>query len=227
MTAGCGMTSIQKFLGHKCLNSIMAYARVHGQTVTADYYATMDRSEQRLGVGPWSQTGPAGESLTGDEREQLLDLKVQLAEPSLSVETLFELVERMCWVLNHGTFLEEKWAMYRDTVRRVRGPPRLTMTGAGQVYCGSDLVYHQDAISLSDRPHSLRYYLSNQKEVATNNFLPWLCFPSVPEYPTLFILPGMTRYEHDQKNHSGWQQRKADCPEIGCVNRSCVTTCQD
>jgi len=68
----------------------------------------MDRIEQRLGVGPPPQTGPAGESLTGDEREQLLGLVVQLAEPSLSVETRFELVERMCWELNHGTFLEEK-----------------------------------------------------------------------------------------------------------------------
>jgi integrase len=48
LNAGCPVTSIQKFLGHKRLNSTMIYARVHDQTVAADYYAAMTRIEKRL-----------------------------------------------------------------------------------------------------------------------------------------------------------------------------------
>ncbi len=101
LNAGCRVTSIQKFLGHKRLNSTMIYARVHDRTVADDYYAAMDRIEQRIDIGPPPQIGLAGESLTGDEREQLLALAVQLAEPNLSVETRLELVDRMCLLLKH------------------------------------------------------------------------------------------------------------------------------
>jgi integrase/recombinase XerD len=52
LNAGCRVTSIQKFLGHKRLNSTMIYARVHDRTVADDYYAAMDRIEQRLDVSP-------------------------------------------------------------------------------------------------------------------------------------------------------------------------------
>ena len=79
----------------------MVYARVHDRTVADDYYAAMDRIEQRLDVGPLAQTAPAGESLTGNGREQLLGIAVQLAEPNLSLETRFELVDRMCLLLNY------------------------------------------------------------------------------------------------------------------------------
>jgi integrase/recombinase XerC len=101
VNAGCPVASIQKFLGHKRLNSTMIYARVHDRTVADDYYAAMDRIEQRLDVGPPPQTAPAGVSLTGNEREQLLGLAVQLAEPNLPVGTRFELVDRMCLLLKH------------------------------------------------------------------------------------------------------------------------------
>ena len=101
LNAGCRVTSIQKFLGHKRLNSTMIYARVHDQTVADDYYSAMERVEQRLDVDPPPQPGPAGESLTGDQREQLLGLAVPLAEPNLPVETRFELVDRMCLLLKH------------------------------------------------------------------------------------------------------------------------------
>jgi integrase/recombinase XerC len=101
VNAGCPVASIQKFLGHKRLNSTMIYARVHDRTVADDYYAAMDRIEQRLYVGPPPQTAPAGVSLTGNEREQLLGLAVQLAEPNLPVGTRFELVDRMCLLLKH------------------------------------------------------------------------------------------------------------------------------
>ena len=102
LNAGCRVTSIQKFLGHKRLNSTMIYARVHDRTVADDYYAAMDRIEQRLDVGLPPQTGPAGESLAGDEREQLLNLVAQLAERDLSARTRLELVEQMRSILNYG-----------------------------------------------------------------------------------------------------------------------------
>jgi hypothetical protein len=48
LNAGCPVTSIQKFLGHKKLNTTMMYARAHDQTVEADYFTAMHRVEQRL-----------------------------------------------------------------------------------------------------------------------------------------------------------------------------------
>ncbi len=39
LNAGCRVTSIQRFLGHKELSSTMIYARAHDQTVAEDYFA--------------------------------------------------------------------------------------------------------------------------------------------------------------------------------------------
>jgi site-specific recombinase XerD len=52
LNAGCRVTSIQKFLGHKKLNTTMIYAKAHDQTVADDYYAAMGRIEQRLEIVP-------------------------------------------------------------------------------------------------------------------------------------------------------------------------------
>jgi integrase len=46
LNAGCPVTSIQKFLGHKKLNTTMVYAHAHDQTVEQDYFAAMGRIEQ-------------------------------------------------------------------------------------------------------------------------------------------------------------------------------------
>ncbi|HEY9825276.1 MAG TPA: tyrosine-type recombinase/integrase, partial [Stenomitos sp.] len=51
LNAGCRVTSIQRFLGHKELSSTMVYARAHDQTVAEDYFAAMERVEQRLEIG--------------------------------------------------------------------------------------------------------------------------------------------------------------------------------
>ena len=73
----------------------------------------MDRIEQRLLVpargdaGSVAGGGPAGTSLTGSEREQLLDLAAQLAEPDLSRETRLNLAERMRQTLNHNVTMEK------------------------------------------------------------------------------------------------------------------------
>ncbi len=50
LNAGCRITSIQKFLGHKRLNTTLTYARVHDQTVAEDYYRAMSTVENRLDI---------------------------------------------------------------------------------------------------------------------------------------------------------------------------------
>ena len=55
LNAGCRVTSIQRFLGHKDLSSTMVYARAHDQTVAEDYFAAMQRVEQRLEIVPAKQ----------------------------------------------------------------------------------------------------------------------------------------------------------------------------
>jgi integrase/recombinase XerD len=101
LNAGCPVTSIQKFLGHKKLNSTMIYARAYDATVEADYFAAMSRVEQRLALfeEPEEEIGaPVGES----ERLELLKLADQLAEPKLSDELRLDLVLLMRALLKKG-----------------------------------------------------------------------------------------------------------------------------
>jgi integrase/recombinase XerC len=126
LNAGCRVTSIQKFLGHKRLNSTMIYARVHDQTVAEDYYAAMDRVEQRLQITPpatEADDSRDGEALDDREREQLLDLTDQLADPDLNPEDRIELVERMRQVLNHDGLPEKEEPIEQENGRRPRAPP--------------------------------------------------------------------------------------------------------
>jgi integrase len=48
LNAGCRITSIQKFLGHKKLNTTMIYARALDHTVAEDYFKAMEQVELRL-----------------------------------------------------------------------------------------------------------------------------------------------------------------------------------
>jgi site-specific recombinase XerD len=97
LNAGCPVTSIQKFLGHKKLNTTMIYARAHDKTVEEDYFAAMNRIEQRLDVsGDESIRNP----IAGAERERLLALAERLAEPELSIEQRLEIVVQMRGLLN-------------------------------------------------------------------------------------------------------------------------------
>jgi site-specific recombinase XerD len=100
LNAGCPVTSIQKFLGHKKLNTTMVYARAYDQTVEADYYAAMSRVEQRLALveEPEEISTPVGE----DERSELLKLADRLAEPELSDELRLDLVLLMRALLQKG-----------------------------------------------------------------------------------------------------------------------------
>jgi hypothetical protein len=103
--AGMPVTSIQKLLGHKRLNTTMIYARAHDHTVAEDYYIAMAKIEKCLDPNaeqaPVAKVDDAGEPVSIDERTRLLALVDQLAEPQLSLEARLVLVEQMRCVLNH------------------------------------------------------------------------------------------------------------------------------
>jgi site-specific recombinase XerD len=101
LNAGCPVTSIQKLLGHKKLNTTMVYARAHDQTVEADYFAAMSRVEQRLQVTPEPET-PTG-AVTEDEKTQILAIAKQLAAPEAEPETRISLFEQMRALLERNS----------------------------------------------------------------------------------------------------------------------------
>ena len=115
LNAGCRVTSIQKFLGHKRLNSTMVYARVHEQTAADDYRAAMQQIEQRLDLLAGAQA-PASGAIAPDERQQLIGLAAQMAQPALSQPARLEIAAQMRQVL---TGLEAP-----STVPTVSGPQR-------------------------------------------------------------------------------------------------------
>jgi len=107
LNAGCPVTSIQKFLGHKKLNTTMVYARAYDQTVEADYYAAMGRIEQRLELvgGPAETQEPVNDS----EREQLRALAEQLFTPELGYEKRLEIAVQMCGLLDVSQATRVDW----------------------------------------------------------------------------------------------------------------------
>jgi site-specific recombinase XerD len=80
LNAGCRVTSIQRFLGHKELSSTMIYARAHDQTVADDYFNAMQRVEQRLEIVPVEQRD------MGDVKVQVAQLIERLETPELCFE---------------------------------------------------------------------------------------------------------------------------------------------
>ena len=93
LNAGCPVTSIQKFLGHKKLNTTMVYAQAHDQTVENDYFTAMGRIEQRLDL-----VGKPAEfsiPISVSERSQLLTLAEQLFAPEMTLETRLEIASQM------------------------------------------------------------------------------------------------------------------------------------
>ena len=93
LNAGCRVTSLQKFLGHKELSTTMVYARVHDQTVADDYYAAMQKVEKQLDLSGIPEN--AETPLAENEREQLLELTKELAKPVLSAKTRLKIVAQM------------------------------------------------------------------------------------------------------------------------------------
>ncbi len=100
LNAGCRITSIQKFLGHKRLNTTLTYARVHDQTVAEDYYRAMSSVEKRLDLLGNDEENPQG--ISESERIELLDLTDQLFSPKISLELCLEVATRMKMVLDRS-----------------------------------------------------------------------------------------------------------------------------
>jgi len=97
LNAGCRVTSLQKFLGHKELSTTMIYARVHDQTVADDYYAAMQKVEQRLSL--LGEQEEENAPLHQSERSQLFELIQQVAKPDLSFQSRLEITEQMRRIL--------------------------------------------------------------------------------------------------------------------------------
>jgi site-specific recombinase XerD len=101
LNAGCQVTSIQKLMGHRRLNSTMIYVRVHNRTVADDYYAAMAHIEKSLVSAVSDQRAAPGQAPTADERALLLELANRLTEPQLDFDARLDLVKQMRHVLNH------------------------------------------------------------------------------------------------------------------------------
>jgi integrase len=97
LNAGCRVTSIQRFLGHRKLSSTMIYARAHDQTVAEDYFAAMQRVEERLEIVPPKQEETAQEPVPvlEPERAQVLALAEELALPDLSLDGRLAIAARL------------------------------------------------------------------------------------------------------------------------------------
>jgi integrase/recombinase XerD len=93
LNAGCRVTSIQAFLGHKKLNTTMIYARAHDQTVAEDYFAAMQRVEQRLDISPApkEEPQPENEVVNVQPADQVLFWIERLALPELCQQERLEI----------------------------------------------------------------------------------------------------------------------------------------
>jgi hypothetical protein len=87
------VTSIQAFLGHKKLNTTMIYARAHDQTVAEDYFAAMQRVEQRLDISPApkEEPQPENEVVNVQPADQVLFWIERLALPELCQQERLEI----------------------------------------------------------------------------------------------------------------------------------------
>jgi len=95
LNAGCRVTSIQRFLGHKDLASTMIYARAHDQTVADDYFAAMERVEQRLDIVPELKHETNDEVVNVLPTAQMLVWVDQLALPQLCQTERLEIAESL------------------------------------------------------------------------------------------------------------------------------------
>lgn len=106
LNAGCRVTSIQRFLGHKKLSSTLIYAKAHDQTVADDYFAAMGRVEERLQILPPKQeTEEVVNVPVVQDRARLLFWMERLALPKLGHEERLEIVDAIRCVLSHHSFI--------------------------------------------------------------------------------------------------------------------------
>jgi integrase/recombinase XerD len=71
LNAGCRLTSIQRFLGHRELKSTLVYARVHDHVVAEDYYTAMVQVEKRIELA--AQVGSNGRPPDAEDLLAILD----------------------------------------------------------------------------------------------------------------------------------------------------------
>jgi hypothetical protein len=108
LNAGCRITSIQAFLGHKKLNTTMIYARAYDQTVAEDYFSAMSRVEARLELAPTepeqepkpeTEAETPAEIVKVPERLQILAWVEQLTRPELGYPERLEIVDSLKQIL--------------------------------------------------------------------------------------------------------------------------------
>lgn len=95
LNAGCRITSIQVFLGHKKLNTTMIYARAYDQSVADDYFAAMERVEQRLEILPPKEEESKDEVVNVQGRAQVLVWVERLALSELCQKERLEIAESL------------------------------------------------------------------------------------------------------------------------------------
>lgn len=127
LNAGCRITSIQKFLGHKELSTTMVYARVHDEMVKDDYYRAMRSVEKRLEL--LGQPEEKQEAVTEGEREQVLALTAQLVEPELSLEARLVIVAQIRLVLLGEQMARNVPPICERRQPDVHPPPSLNVLG--------------------------------------------------------------------------------------------------
>jgi hypothetical protein len=86
LNAGCRVTSIQKYLGYKKLNTTMIYARVLDKTMANDYFKAMRQIEQQL-------TMPTAILYQPPSKMEMLVLANSLVNSALT-STQFEIVKK-------------------------------------------------------------------------------------------------------------------------------------
>ena len=87
------MTSIQKLLGRKSLNTTMTYARLHDRTLAEDYYEAMNLVENRLALN-----GMATDNwfpVVLEHADQLLALVQRMGQQDLSAVARLRLADRV------------------------------------------------------------------------------------------------------------------------------------
>jgi site-specific recombinase XerD len=87
LNAGCRVTSIQRYLGHKDLNTTMIYAHAHDETVAKDYFSAMKRIEGEV------------EGKTDNVFPSIPELLEHLEQPALGDEERLEIVGQLRQVL--------------------------------------------------------------------------------------------------------------------------------
>ena len=110
-------------MGHKRINTTLVYARAHDQTVADDYYRAMGSVEKRLEL--IGQPEEPEETVSEDQRGQILALTEKLAEPELSAEARLVIAAQIRLVLLGETraFATETPAPDANTSLPLEHPP--------------------------------------------------------------------------------------------------------